>query len=364
MRDKNTLRIDIITAHINRKLTIQESAQRLGMSVSGFKKLCARFRRSGLDGLRHGLAGKPSNHAPREDSRRILELAQGKYKDFNISQTCELLEEREGLKVHHETLRRWRVAEGKPVRQHRRRHRQWREPKGAFGEMLQIDGSFHPWLGGETLCMVNIVDDATRTCMLHFATQETIESACFCAWRWMETHGTPKSFYADGRNMYHLLPEGEDNFFTAMCRLLGIEVRRAFSAQAKGRVERGNGTHQRRLVPLLKLDGVKTLGGLNEYAKRYEQKHNRKFGVDAPQGNAHRPLPKWARTIDDVCWTQVERTVNNDWTLRYKTQILQIEPWSIYAPAKRKVIIRETISGKMLVTYRGEPVEVRKVATF
>ena len=206
--------------------------------------------------------------------------------------------------------------------------------------------------------------EAARTCMLHFATQETIESACFCAWRRMEAHGIPKSFYADGRNMRHLLPEGGGNFFTSMRRLPGIEVRRAFSAQAKGRVERGNGTHQQRLVPLLKLDGVKTLDGLNEYARRYEQRHNRKFGVDAPQGDAHRPLPKWARTIDDVCWTQAERTVNNDWTLRYKTQILQIEPWSAYAPAKRKVIVRETISGKMLVTYRGEPVEVRKVATF
>jgi len=41
MRDKDTLRVDIIASHANGKLTIKESATRLGMSVSGFKKLAA-----------------------------------------------------------------------------------------------------------------------------------------------------------------------------------------------------------------------------------------------------------------------------------------------------------------------------------
>jgi transposase len=356
--------VDIITAHINRKLTIKESATRLGMSVSGFKKLAAKYRKLGLPGLSHGLRGKPPNRSPHPHKGRILDLAKGKYRDFNVSQTCELLEGREGLRVLPETLRLWLVAGGKPVRRHRRRHRQRREPKGAFGEMLQIDGSFHPWLDGQDACMIHIVDDSTRTCMMHFAWQETIESACLCAWRWMRRHGVPKSFYADGRNMRHLLPAGEDNFFTSMCRQLGIRTIRAFSPQAKGRVERGNGTHQSRLVPLLRLDGVKTLEELNTYVQAYEDRHNGRFGRKAPDGDCHRPLPKWARTIDDVCWTQTERVAGNDWTIRYKNRVFQIEKWSSYAPAKSKVVIKETISGKVSIMYRGKIVRYRKVATF
>jgi len=365
MRDRNTLRVDIIAAHTNRKLTIKESAQRLGMSVSGFKKLAARYRELGLPGLSHGLRGRPPNKRPHPHKGKILGLAKGKYKDFGISHACELLEEREGPRVIPETLRRWMVDGGKPVRKHRRRHRQRREPKGAFGEMLQIDGSFHRWLDGrDRLCMTHVIDDATGTAMFGFDTQETIESACFLAWRWMLRHGVPKAFYADGRNMYHLPPGGEENFFTSMCRLLGVRTIRASSPQAKGRVERGNGTHQSRLVPLLRLDGVKTLDGLNGYIPGYEKRHNRRFATEAPGGDCHRPLPKWAKTIDDVCWTEAERTVNNDWTVRYKNQVLQIERWSSYAPSKGKVTVRETISGKITLTYRDKVVEYRKVATF
>ena len=84
--------------------------------------------------------------------------------------------------------------------------------------MLQIDGSFHDWLGdGENLCMINITDDATSACMPRFDARETIEAVCRRLWRWMRTHGVPKSVYADGRNMCHVPAGGRDNFFTAMC---------------------------------------------------------------------------------------------------------------------------------------------------
>ena len=76
----------IIAAHANRKLTIRESAQRLGTSVSGFKKLAARYRRLGLPGLTHGLRGKPPNKSPHPHRGKILGLKDGKYGDFSISQ--------------------------------------------------------------------------------------------------------------------------------------------------------------------------------------------------------------------------------------------------------------------------------------
>ncbi len=59
---------------------------------------------------------------------------------------------------------------------------------------------------------MNIVDDATNVAELHFDKQEIIISACECAFRWFKKYGVPHAFYADGRNMYHLLPEREHNF--------------------------------------------------------------------------------------------------------------------------------------------------------
>ena len=74
--------------------------------------------------------------------------------------------------------------------------------------------------------------------------------------------------------MYHLNPDYENNFFTAMCQRLSIRVILAHSPLPKGRLERWNGIHQQRLIPLMKLDGVKN--------------------------------------IEDVCYIEVERTLNTE----------------------------------------------------
>src|SRR5437899_2284120 len=71
-----------------------------------------------------------------------------------------------GLQVDAETLRRWMLAQGLWSRERkRRRHRRRRERKEHFGEMVQMDGSFHYWLEerGPQGCLIDLVDDATNT---------------------------------------------------------------------------------------------------------------------------------------------------------------------------------------------------------
>ena len=142
-KENNALRIELLIAHTNGNLSISECALRLGMSVSGFKKLYAKYRDLGKSCLKHGLVGKRANRKTHPHKQKILSLASGKYKAFNISHTCEILEEEEQIKVHSETLRLRLVAAGKPVGKRKKHHRKRREPKPCFGEMLQIDGSFH-----------------------------------------------------------------------------------------------------------------------------------------------------------------------------------------------------------------------------
>jgi transposase len=365
-QESESLREDILRAHINGKLTVNESCERLGMSRSGFMKLQARYRARGQAALSHGLRGKPPNRKPHPRKTKAVDLATGKYKDFTISHTSELLEQREGLRINPATLRRWLNAAGRPVAKRKNRHRKRREPKQFFGEMLQMDGSFHDWFGdANPVCMINLADDSTGTCMLHFDGRETIEAACRVMWRWLRKHGVPKSVYADERNLYHLKARGPDNFFNTMCRQLGIATIRAFSPQAKGRVERANGTHQTRLVPLIRHDGVRTIAQLNDYvAGGYEAGHNKRFARTAPGGDCHRPLPARFKTIDDVCWIQSERVVNNDWTVKYKNRVFQILKHKPYPPAKAKVLIRETISGHFHISYLGENVKFVRGSTF
>jgi len=65
-----------------------------------------------------------------------------------------------------ETLRRWMLREGLWSRERkRRRHLLRRERKEYFGEMVQLDGSFHAWLEerGPRGCLIDLVDDATST---------------------------------------------------------------------------------------------------------------------------------------------------------------------------------------------------------
>jgi len=327
-----------------------DAAEAAEVSLRTMRRWVAAYRLSGKGALRHGLCGRPSNNAARADKEAVMALALGKYARFNLSHMAELLGEREGIAISRETLRVWLA---RPRRHRRPKHRRRRQPCPNFGDMLQIDGSFHQWFGGRRTCLINIVDDATKVCMLRFEEQETIEAACRCAWGWFLDHGVPKAFYADGRNMYHWLKDSKPNLFTAMCRRLAIRVIVARSPQAKGRVERANGVHQDRLVPLLDLDGVTDIGKANNYCAQYIRSHNSRFRAEYPGSDSHRPLPAWAKSIDDLCFIETPRTIANDWTFRYGGKTYQIPRQSSYPPAKSKINLKINISGRIIAQYRG-----------
>jgi hypothetical protein len=71
----------------------------------------------------------------------------------------------------------------------RKPYRTKRERKEYFGEMLQIDGSFHRWLTNEELkeedrkaCLINLIDDSANTNLMLFDKQETMICACKVLW--------------------------------------------------------------------------------------------------------------------------------------------------------------------------------------
>jgi len=158
-----------------------------------------------------------------------------------------------------------------------------------------------------------------------------------------------------------------------MCQRLGIRIIAANSPQAKGRVERGHGTHQDRLIKKLRLRAITDYDGANQYlASAYIAEHNRKFARAAASAvDYHRAMPT-TKELDEVFALEQERVISNDWVVTYGGQRWQLQrPCQHYAPARSRVLIREWEDGTIVILYRGrslpfcpyeEPVAVAAVA--
>jgi transposase len=173
-----------------RSLRLIEAAEMLGLSYRQSKRIWARYRAGGAKALQHGNCGRVSNRAYRAEFRAaVLKQVQARYEDFGSTLAAEHLASDDGLNVHAETLRRWRKEAGLWQRQRRRKpYRQRREAKAHFGELVQLDGSFHQWLEGRGArgCLMHMVDDATTQALGWFSAEESIWAAVAVLRRWIE----------------------------------------------------------------------------------------------------------------------------------------------------------------------------------
>src|SRR6266850_2272065 len=321
MSKKELGRVEVLARVKSKQLRVVDAAPLLRVSYRQAKRLWKLYREEGAAGLKRRSAGRPSNRAYEPKFRRkVLRLVREKYSGavgerFGPTLTTEHLESEDDLKVAAETLRRWMLAEGLWSRERkRRRHRQRRARKEHFGELVQMDGSFHAWLEerGPEGCLIDMVDDATNT----------------------------------------------------TCGKLGIELIAASSPQAKGRVERVHGTHQDRLVKKLRRKGIVSHEAANVYLRNeYLAEHNRRFArVAARKEDYHRRAPR-AGELDQILRLETERTVSEDWVVRYGNRFLQLEPQNRnYAPARSKVLVCEGRYGSMAIEYRGRPLRWREIA--
>jgi hypothetical protein len=196
------------------------------------------------------LLTRRSNHArPAAERARILAVIRAKYSGsvdvrFGPTLAAEHLASEDGVAKHHDTLRRWMLAEGLWSRARRRSpHRARRARKAHFGELVQLDGSFHDWYEGRGPrgCLMNLVDDATGRTLARLGAEETIWAAVDVLRQWIETYGVPLALYTDWKNVYVRVPTAEEQVtgatrltqFGRMCASLGIQIIAANSPQAK-----------------------------------------------------------------------------------------------------------------------------------
>jgi transposase len=352
-----------------------DAAAKLGRSVRQVKRMVRRYREEGEAGLCHRSRGRPSNRAYEEVVREeVLNLMRERLRGFGPALASEKVEEILGREIGPETLRRWMMAEGLWERHRKSRaHRRRRERKAHVGELVQMDGSFHDWLGtGEICCLMVMVDDATGRTLARLYAQETTQAALEMLGQWAQRYGLPSALYTDYKSVYLLDKETADRLkargeaaltqFGRACERLGVRIIGASSPQAKGRVERKNGVFQDRFVKELKLRGIGTMEGANALLDGgYLDDLNRRFAKEAaePGVDYHRPVPEGVNLIAELRTEEV-RSVANDWTFRYGGRTYQITgPRGRVPPAKSKVRVQIWLDGSLHVVYRNW--EVRAV---
>ncbi|HEX2713205.1 MAG TPA: ISNCY family transposase [Candidatus Acidoferrales bacterium] len=381
MSKRELERVEVLARVRSRQLRVVDAARLMRVSYRQAKRLWKRYRKQGAAGLKHGSAGRASHRAYEQRfRRRVLQLVREKYggpvgERFGPTLAAEHLASEDGLKVDAETLRRWMLAEGLWSRERRRRrHRRRRERKEHFGELVQLDGSFHSWLEerGPEGCLIDLVDDATNQTWAQLGEQETIWAVADGLRAWIERYGVPLALYVDWKNLYKRLATSKERLrgeepvtqFGRMCAKLDIEVIAASSPQAKGRVERIHGVHQDRLGKKLRRKQICSHEHANVYlAREYLPEHNRRFArVAAKPEDFHRRAPR-AAELDKIFRLESERTISDDWVVRYDNRWFQLEGQGrYYAPAQGKVLVCERRHGHITIEYRGRALRWQEIS--
>ena len=372
-------RAEVLLKVSKSSLSLAKAAELLGVSYRQVLRLWKRFQLDGASGLKHGLRDRASNHRFDAGRReRVLELYRAKYGDFGPTLAVEYLGKLDGEELSEETLRQWLIEAG--MWSARRRgvpHRQWRERREHWGEMIQMDGSDHDWFEGrrEKASMMVMIDDATNWTHAKFFESETTAAAMTVFGEYVGHYGLPRSLYVDRASIYETTRDSTveealqetaplTQFGRAM-RELGVELILAHSPQAKGRVERRHGVFQDRFVKALRLQQINTLESANSYLEReYLDELNEKFHVAARSSlNLHRPLPRGLNLNHVLCY-QEQRVVQNDWTVSWCNRILQLSAeHQKLSLARKKIMVSELLDGSIRLTWGSRLLSWTEVTT-
>ncbi len=189
------------------QLKHSDAAKRLKLSCKQIGRILKKYQTQGDAGLIHQSRGKPSYRAYSQAIKdNALALHREKYMDFGPTFAMEkMFEEDSSFTMHHENLRLWLKEAGLfEPRRKRKAHRQRRERRARFGELLQLDGSIHAWLPGQDgkQCLMNMVDDATGKTLALLDTGETTHAAFALLRWWIQEAGIPMTIYVDLKSVY------------------------------------------------------------------------------------------------------------------------------------------------------------------
>lgn len=358
------LKLEVLVKVTTGIMTRKTAALILDCNDRTLRRYLKAYKEKDVMSIKHGNSyKKPHNKTCTEIKKTVQDLIKDKYFDFNVLHLQEKLSE-EGFKIKRETLRKWCHEIGMVKRSKRRRShpRYHRDRMSQAGMMIQFDGSHHRWFNDEETCLLAGIDDATNEVYAMFYSGETTYACLDLLKNIISEKGSFKTLYVDKAGVYGgIKREG----FSQVQRALGeLDTHTLFahSPQAKGRIERLFNTLQDRLIPEMRLAGIKTITEANTYLKTvFLPTHNAKFMVHPRNMQSlYRPIhPSW--DLESVFCLKDFRIVSNDHSFSLNGDRYMIAEKLKFSLANQKIEIRSYQNGTWSCYFAGKPLKTVKI---
>lgn len=392
-------------------MEIKKAHKKLGLSRRQIDRLIILYKEKGKSGFIHGNRGKcPTKTLDKSISDNIVLLYKTKYQEFNFRHFVEYLEEIEHIKVSYNFVYKHLTKSGILSPKARKKtkkefkklqllkekklenktedeiemivnhemaledsHPRCEKPK-YFGEVIEQDGSIHHWFGDIKTCLHLAIDKATSTIVgAWFDKEETLKGYYHVFYQILTNYGIPYKFLTDNRTVfnYQLLTPNKRTSdkdvltqYGYACKTFGIALETTSVSQAKGLIERTNGTFQGRLVNELKLNGITTIEEANKYLTEvFVPKFNRKFAMDYTKFTSVFEASPKEEKINYTLAVLTLRKIDNGNAIKFKNKYYQ--PYlnnelKCFMP-KTECLVIESFHGDLLVAIDEKIYELREL---
>ena len=377
------------------------ASKKLGISRRQIDRLIIKYKEKGKAGFVHGnRTRKPVNALDKSISEDIILLYKNKYQDWNFYHFKEFLKKDENIDVSYDfiykTLTKTGILSPKARKKTKREFKKKQlldqkkinnemsdeqinyivnheialedsHPRGEkpkyFGEVIEQDGSIHMWFGGVKTCLHLAIDKATSTIVgSWFDKQETLNGYYNVFYQILTNYGIPYKFLTDNRTVFNYMSLNPDKRtsdkdvltqYGYACKQLGIELETTSVSQAKGLIERTNGTFQGRLVNELKLHGITTIEEANKYLiEVFVPYFNQRFALDYKKFESVFETSPSEEKINYTLAILTPRKIDNGNAIKFKNKYYQ--PYidnelKCFLP-KTECLVIETFDKNLFVT--------------
>ena len=413
LRMNELQKYEIIKELVNHNGNKNRAAMKLNLSRRQIDRLIIKYKEIGKSAFVHGnRSRKPVNALDKSISSDIILLYQNKYYDFNFNHFREFLEEKENIKVSYKfiynTLTNNGILSPKARKKTKRAAAKKRlleqnkikknmndkdinivvnhevaledsHPRGEkpkyFGEIIEQDGSIHNWFGDKKSCLHLAIDKATSTIVgAYFDNQETLHGYYQVFDQILSNYGIPYKFVTDNRTVFNYMSLNPDKRtsdkdvltqYGYACKQLGIDLETTSVSQAKGLIERTNGTFQGRLVSELRLNNITNITDANDYLiNTFIPNFNNKFALDYNKfPSAFEDSPSNEK-INYTLAILTPRIIDNGNSIKYKNKYYQ--PYlnnelKCFMP-KTECLVIKAFNGDLLVTIDDNVYELKELS--
>lgn len=412
LRMNEKLKYEIIKELVDHNGNKNRASKKLGLSRRQIDRLIITYKEKGKSGFIHGNGGKcPFKTLDKSISENIILLYKTKYQDFNFTHFREYLDEKENIHVSYKCV--YNILTKEDILSPRARKKTKREftkqrllqekkinstmqeeqiesivshevaledshPRGEkpkyFGEVIEQDGSIHAWFGGFKSCLHLAIDKATSTIVgAWFDRQETLNAYYHVFYQILTNYGIPYKFLTDNRTVFNYMSLNPDKRtsdkdvltqYGYACKQLGIELNTTSVSQAKGLIERTNGTFQGRLVQELRLNSITTIDDANKYLiEVFVPKFNKKFALDYKKFKSVFESSPSQEKINYTLAILTPRKIDNGNSIKYQNKYYQ--PYlngelKCFIP-KTECLVIKAFNGDLLVTIDEQVLELKEL---